>query len=553
MRLTPATSSIDLLSIDHVFSQSRLLSSEDFISEAKAWGYRISLVDLQALNQYGVLVPFFRADDEEISGRALDVSKHEGKFVHWASVGGLRDPQQEGQSLWWPHIRPDGAVDRWWDGYFYSPWQLLELRYALRDWDDLRAGGWLRRAELVSAAQSRRHESLSLAALSGAFLPQVLGRVSYFNGVDQDQVDVAQFSIRAEQRLAAVRFDSSKLLRVADFYLRSARGFDPMCDWWELLRHSGPSGWFKASGEVLEAIWKRIAAELFLRAHDQLVDDGILEPLPIAERSSMTRDIMLDRIGNNPSASSLERSLSKFSLSPYARVLFVVEGETEEIQLGALLSELGFLRPDRVRIFRQSTSSDWPNQVAKLVAPRISEVYGNRFAVEGSPTAIYVAMDPEGPRYGNADAVLKTRAALQRILREEVARQGGTLTQDELDTLVEVRVWGEYTYELANFTDLELERALLAVLRERGDKVTPEGVHAAIQNVRKRKIDLKYALQQLQVQDAKVALAEYLLPTLLGKLELPPEKQPPAVRTVFSVAHLAQRLTGGNFLLEEEK
>jgi regulatory protein YycI of two-component signal transduction system YycFG len=48
------------------------------------------------------------------------------------------------------------------------------------------------------------------------------------------------------------------------------------------------------------------------------------------------------------------------------------------------------------------------------------------------------------------------RRKLQAAIREEVRYQDADISQDDLDILVSVHVWGDDKYELANFTDDEL-------------------------------------------------------------------------------------------------
>jgi hypothetical protein len=53
------------------------------------------------------------------------------------------------------------------------------------------------------------------------------------------------------------------------------------------------------------------------------------------------------------------------------------------------------------------------------------------------------------------------RRKLQGAIREEVEAQGGEITQEDLDFLINIHVWGEDKYELANFTNDELVPVLV--------------------------------------------------------------------------------------------
>lgn len=159
-------------------------------------------------------------------------------------------------------------------------------------------------------------------------------------------------------------------------------------------------------------------------------------------------------------------------------------------------------------------------------------------------------MDAEGRRWGTPEARDTHLRQLQNIVQAEVRAQGGRLTQNELDILVQVRTWGAQKYELANFTDDELETALIAVSPEISERSILRG---AIAYTRSRNLDIDVVFQRMQWPVAKLALARELLPVLLGKLYVEVDAHHdnvPVIELVHHINGLVHRLSGGGFQLE---
>lgn len=553
---TPSATTLPLLDLPFVFSQVSLLSSGQFRDEARSkWDQRVSLNDLEELHRLGLLIPLYRADDNALPDVASPHPSDYNKIARYAREGMIRDPADEDPARW-PHLRPDDAGEDWWDGFFYSEWQLLGLRDALRDRENLRVVP--QEGEQFRAFAARqRGEHLALAALSARFFPSIVGRVTYRDGAEAETLAIARYEIDAGARLAAAGFPAERLRAVAEFQLSRAHTYDPMREWWELVRHSDASGWFRLRGRALEAVWQRIAAEVLLRAHEELVDEGILEPLPDPAEPRVWGPL-LDRIGQQPHSDGIARSLARLGLSPEPSVVLVLEGQTEMVHIPALLDALGIGKPQQVRVVNQRTSSDRPHQLARFVAPRLGRVRGDSHLIEAGPTALVVAMDAEGPIWGTAELREEHLGQLRDIVRQEVMEQGGALTDAELETLVQLRTWGQNKYELANFTDDELETAITAVLRAQPAAALEETVWAArlrsdIEYARDRNLDIKVVFDRIRQRVSKVELAETLLPALLAKLdhdETPGHAHAPVIDLVYELVGLVRRLSGGGYSLE---
>ena len=549
--------SLPVLDIPYAFSQSPVLTTSQFIDEAKKWGYRLDLDLLEDLNLQGLLVPFFRIDDDPIpelaiSGDASDSSA----LAQYARAGQVRDPALEDRSKRQSYRHPKHE-DNWWNGFYYGRWQLLGIASALNGHTlvERMPGELESRAEY---AARERNEHLAMSALSDRFLPDILGRSTYSFTSERGAVLEARLEIGADTRLAATTVPPERLQLAAEYMLGHAAAMDPMSGWWDLIRHAGAEGWSRLSGAPLEAVWWRVGAELFLRAHEGLAEAGALPPLPDFTLPPQFHHPLLDRPGTPAQSMSLERALARYGLSPHSRVLLVVEGETELMYIGALLDGIGLADSHLVRVVVQGTSSDWPWQLAATIVPRLGELRGDRRMLDSMPTALMIAMDPEGHWRTQAD-VDRRRTDLQQRVSDQVFAQGATLSQDELDVLVQARNWGEFTFELANFTDGELETAIQSIaLAHRlpgteSDEWKAE-LRTAIEHVRNGKLDIKVVFQRMRWPVLKTDLANALVPVLVSKLdhdhEDPDHQHAPAVQLVYDVHRTVQRLSGPGFTLE---
>ncbi|MHB1172595.1 MAG: hypothetical protein ACYCZY_08890 [Lacisediminihabitans sp.] len=188
-----------------------------------------------------------------------------------------------------------------------------------------------------------------------------------------------------------------------------------------------------------------------------------------------------------------------------------------------------------------------------MTTPRLGQVKFGRQYLAATPTALYVAMDPEN-LWKSEEARAQERAKIQAAIRDEVEAQGATISQDELDMLVHVFAWGESSYELVNLTDDQLITALTRLAQDHNipDAESPqwrENVRQQLQKVRTESCDIKIALRRLRLPVKKVKLAELLLPDLLAQLSQESSRLSPVVEMVREVNELVHRLSGGGYVL----
>jgi len=540
------------------FTQDQLLDTDGFIHAAKEREYRLTLDDLQDLHNNRLLLPLFRVSDNPVSGRRINVAPNGNlndryKAQVAASEGRLHDSADEGYSADWPYSGPDDEQSGWWNGFLYSSWQLLDLHYVVNDLAAVRRG-LLHPTIRHSVAQQRRQRVLALAALAPRYLPGILGRLSTPPSMDSERLERFRFESDVLGLLGAVGFDPAQLQAEAENLLLNARSRDSLSKWLPVIRHANYSAWSKLSGGPLDCLWLRIGAEILLRAHEDLAADGQLAPLPDIS-GAMWRTPLHDRLSRTGlHAEPLEQVLGSFGLSPYPRVLLLIEGETELIHARRLLTEFGLDRPEQVRVQPARGARTNPQLLARYaVTPRIGQKLGEGWRLTATPTALVIAMDPEN-RWATPKKRDAEREKIRVAIREEVELQGGQIRNSVLDLLVNLHVYDQY-YELANFSDDEL-LPVLANLASRhqaqnvGSDAWRADVRCKLQEARQTQANFDMVIGPLRI--TKKGLAEALWPLLLSKIErelTADTIETPVLKVILEVQQLVAHLSSGSYML----
>jgi hypothetical protein len=193
----------------------RVVDDRRFINKAKERGYDVDLDLLQKLHGHRLLLPLYRVSDTSVEGRRIDVEADGGANARgWvllaAAEGRLRDPADEGYSVAWPYRMPAGEQpDRWWNGFIYSSWQLLDLRHVIDEYRAIKAG-WRAGPHLARTARDRRL-TLGLAALAPRYLPGVLGCLSRPPGVNEERLRRFRAEADTQELLQLAGFEASEL------------------------------------------------------------------------------------------------------------------------------------------------------------------------------------------------------------------------------------------------------------------------------------------------------------------------------------------------------
>ncbi|MFC7482925.1 hypothetical protein ACFQX7_27095 [Luedemannella flava] len=349
-------------------------------------------------------MPLYLVDDELVDGLCIDNgtepilgSNPRGWTLDAGRRGRVCDAWQVELSDRWPYTLPqdidDAAAKEWWNGFTYSPWQLLELPRAVNQYEFIRSG--MRTSAFEQRALQSRRLTCVLAALATRYLPSVLGRLSFPPGVDEAALRRYRATSDLLELIQVAGFEPSDLRTEADALLLHAHK-DPLAKWLPLVRYASYAGWSKLRGAPLAAMWHRVAAEVLLRAHEDLAGEGVVDPLPDLSGTSWwaaQHDRLAPRYAE---AETLERALAELGLSPHPKVILLVEGETELYHVPRLLAEFGLSRPQDVRAQRTKGSKINAHLIARYgVTPRVGRRLHDRWMLDASPTALYIAMDPE--------------------------------------------------------------------------------------------------------------------------------------------------------------
>ncbi|MBT2212438.1 hypothetical protein [Actinomadura sp. NEAU-AAG7] len=545
-----------MLTIPYIFTQDDLLTADGFLKKAKERGHKLTLDDLQMFHSHRLLLPLYRVSDTPVVGHKIAVEPDGGMNARgWtidaAADGRLRDPAEEGYSAAWPYRRPRNEdFDHWWNGFVYSPWQLFHIDAAVSEFQFIR-DGWHPPVHNNRYWRQCRRLTLVLAALATRYLPAILGRLSMPNMAGDAGLRAYRATVDVQALLKLVGFSPTELSGTADTLLMQA-GSEPLAKWLPLLRYARYKGWSKLRGEPLDAMWQRVAAEILLRAHEDLAADGVLEPLPDLSGSGWHAP-QHDRLTpRHAEAQTLERALAEFGLSPHPKVILLVEGETEFDHVPKLLTEFGITQPQQVRVQRTKSSKVNVHLIARYgVTPRVGRKFGDGWLLDASPTALMIAMDAEND-FETEFKRDKLRRKLQEAIREEVQYQDADISQVELDHLVHVQVWGEDKYELANFTDDELVPAItILAISQQNQRVSSatweQDLRTELQAARAAHADIKVPMGRMRVREQKTKLAEILWPVLLAKCEaeyVADRIETPVLNLVVEVRKLVAQMTG---------
>ena len=578
---------VELARRPYTFAQNRLLMADTFASELRERGVFIDRTRLEALHQLRLVVPLLRLrrDTRAIEREHRRRPRDAESAAHWHPTsrwdindavenGRLFDPAHERFMSRSQLTRPIGDRTYETSVYLYSPQQLIHaplIHDALR-WMQLEAknGRWHARLTVHDAwrrrwtDEARRLRELVLAvlALEPIYYSQVIGtlRLDSDRTGDWNTEFERYYAWRAEQPLgrplrwlgvnAEWIFDAGvELLRLAEMH-------DPLGDWAELLAHANPDRWSRLKGTARSAVDARIAAEVLLRYHDDLVAAGRAKatPEPPARFRGPTHSRLKTR-------RPVDAVLSDFGLSPHPRVLVVVEGATELTIFPRVMEVFG-LRTDEDFIAFQEAAGvrrDLTPLVAYL-GPRLGERRENRYIeLVRPPTRILVVLDAEGPVQTRAQREKKRQKWVDRLMqtlpselqRDEVR---SPVIREQLDLLVDVATWNARgdSFEFAHFTDRQLTTTIDRI-DDRDRKPSFGRLLELVAQTRARRGNLNELLHG----PSKLDLADALWPILERRLVRgrgagSSSRRVPIVRVLDHALELAHEFGRGSIVLALE-
>jgi hypothetical protein len=406
---------------------------------------------------------------------------------------------------------------------YYSEHQLLGVQ-ALEPAVAAMEGSWSEDHKLTVslrpplpevAEQMHRGRALAilLTGLDSHYLPNILGVISWPDDwYEQDPL----FDL--DQRLLPFNVTPEAIANAAEALIFRAHSIDPLGDWYKLLGLAHPESWKALKKEARLAMDFRVAAEVLLQSLDDLGREDLSKP---PERTGrMAWAILDDRLPAD--ATGLDRQLMSRGLSPHPSLLLALEGKTEMLLMPRVMAEIyGGPVPNRLvePVFMDTVNRDLDLLVRHTLAPRFGRSYGDFVILERPPTRILVAVDPEKD-YSTAVKQEAERQKLSRRLFEALppAVQSPHARED-IDTLVTVTTWETGSWEFANFTDLELAKAIMKIATL-PDQVTINDVRARVAGLRSAALasNIEHATKPWGVGVNKVKLAEALWPVLRRKV-----------------------------------
>lgn len=578
-------STVDLARLPYTFAVNRLLMPDKFLSELRDRGLHLDRHALEALHQTRLLVPLLRLrrDGRAIAAvhrRDAHAAYHlarwqptsRGDIDEAAANSRLFDPAAEQFRSRRRLERLLGDLKYETSVYLYSPQQLihapivrearpsLSLRRRGDTWVGLLAAHDVWTKRWVAQSARLREITTAVVALEPIYYSQVIGVLRLDSGRvgDWDQYAERYYAWRRKlplgRMLRWLGVNGRWLEEAAGELLRLADLHDPLGSWTELLAHANPDQWTKLRGQARSAVDLRIAAEVMLRYHDDLVEGGRAKPLP--EPDGRFRDPFASRLERRR---PLDEVLTDFGLSPHPRVVLVVEGASEQLLFPRVMDTFG-IRTEEDFIAIQDAGGvgrDLAPLIAYL-APRLGEQQDRYVELLRPPTRILVVLDAEGPvataeqrekrRQRWVDRLMQT---LPRELQQDAAR--AKVIRQQLEFLVEISTWkrsGE-SFEFAHFTDRQIARAINR-LDSRQRKPTFEKLVELVAGTRAWRANLDELLHGV----SKLDLADELWPLLERRLvrsrESPNLRRIPIVRVLDRALELAHQFGRGRVVLALE-
>lgn len=479
--LTHAVEPRQLLSLPLAFTQNELLTPEEFAKRAKERGVDLRPEYLLELHRRRALVPLLHIMQRPPkSPKVVPVAASAANgYGHYrspialvaaaAAEGLLVDPGTAPYRAWdgGLPLPTHGRVHRY-ASVFYSPYQLLALRSAeqlVRTMSGNRTTNGKVTVSLepltpdeIELLNGGRQLAILLSALDMHYLPRVLLTVNQARVWEEEDPGFEVVS-----RLGMFGLTPETLAATADALLGQAKFIDPLGKFYELICQADPSTWADLRGDALLAMDYRIAAEILLRALDDLGRGDLSMPPP--RKGRMFAATLDDRLWAKPD--QLEDTLASRGLSTRPALLLVLEGDTEMLLMPRILEEIygkpvpsTFIEP----VNMETITRDLDLLVRREAGPKLGDNFNDDdviFLVR-APTRILVAVDPEG-KYAGKDGPRKERDKLIRGLHKSLpvgARSKMSLRQ--LRSLVDVVTWGTVPWEFANFTNTELAKAIMS-------------------------------------------------------------------------------------------
>lgn len=453
------------------FTQTRLYTPDEVAAEAKRRRLRVDVGQLEALHRARLLVPFFevsRTGGDSIEAidfrdsRTPEVATNVyiSELYRAAQDGRARDPRSI-PFVAWPVRQTRSMWPRQSRSYLYSSHQLLALRWLRPVLERMRLDGSSRKWSLprvaaatapdVAIADSWRGVAVTLAAIDARYWP-ALERVVHFDAQAWREYNLA---FDPTEALRWIGLDRVGVAAAADQLRHLGAGIDPLGVFYDIVRRAEPEAWSTLSGDALIAMDYRMAAEVL----DAFADD--LGRPPPSETQLESTPMSTQRLTTRPR--SIDAALTDLGLSPHPSLVVGVEGATEALILPRVFDQLGIPSDDNwIRIVDfGGADKDLANLAKYAASPLLGAARTDYVELDSPVTRFLVLVDAEGKYRDQVRRSRQRRILLDAIVgRLPLDFQGDLYRRDA--RIVEVRSWGNFPFEFAHFTDLQLAKALEA-------------------------------------------------------------------------------------------
>ena len=581
-------STADLIELPFAFAlrDRELLLPDKFRDAMRERGISVVEQELEALHRTRILVPFLRIarNAREIVATARRDPDAAWYLAYWKpsrpedfreerAAGRVYDPAREKFSPWGTYrgrLTGDGDLNYHKSVFLYAPFQLVALPLVREvlphlSWRRNESVGALnveasRRKRWASEAQRLREIAFAASAIEPAYYSQVIGFLRLSGSLEE-----AESYYRWRQKLPLQRMlrwlgiNAPWLVTAAEELLEKANRIDPLGEWWEVIAQGDFKIWPKLRREALSAMDFRVAAEVLLRYHDDLVDAGKAKAPPERpERWPRPLDYRLKP------RRSIDALLMKFGLSPHPRLVLVLEGPTELLLVPRVMRFLGLrIGGDFIAIESAEGADRDLSPLLAYLAPKFEEPRDERFVLFARrPSRFLIVLDPEGKVSTVEQREKRRKDWVKRIMRTlpvelKKTAERSEIVREQMEQFVFVETWRSRqseSFEFAHFTDLELAEVIHA-LDARTPRPSVETLRKAIASVRAKHRSLDPILHDAGI--CKPAHAEALWSKLERKLIRARTRGRldaiPVVRVIDRATRLANEWTGQNIAIALER
>ena len=471
-----------------------------------------------------------------------------------AYEGRLRDAAQSPFRPW--------PTRRIYAGVRYSWFQLLSLRHIRPVIEQLKSSAYViddpagrfrvrysippLSPRMRLPAQRHRTLAIVLEVLSPRYSPRVLGRVMFDRWNHDDELLTYLQREPVLERTMLSRVSSSALLKQAERWLFDAKHFDPLGDWYEVVRLSDWRHWEYLRHDALDAMELRIAADMLIHYYEDLVETGTADPLP--DLPTTFTHPRSDRL--KVTYPERAKTMQRFRLFNSPAVVIVVEGHTEMNILPRVL-ELSQAGPSTglvTLVNLKSIDADIKLVARSVAVPLLLPERPGTATILRPLVGLVVAVDQEN-KYDSPEAIDSQRKTIINEIMESLPQELRTDTlRSQIADLVIVTTWGDGgCFEFAHFTDRELAEAIRRIANDLScgtrNKI-PAYEHIKEQLARQRSLgnDIKKVWYPWKYQISKQQLAEQLWPVLRAKLGSDDRLALPIARVTDDIIDLAVHL-----------